>query len=237
MITGYLNSWVIWAIYNNQQSIAKSLPNIGSLIYDKIYNVSQISILQKIDLQTQIIFEYHLEQYNNSLGNPLKQCFVSFTFGPLCPALPITSNSSQFHRYCRSSTFKPSSATSSLTIILNESPKSILLYEFYKKNWNIWRKQRISVLSTIALVWLIVEKFSNETLLNFDHFEFITYLFNWLENPDNLVSFSIIFDQCTFRQVCAKHLYLDVIIVLPINKTGSGKVYRAQFTVNYSLRA
>ncbi|XP_024875367.1 uncharacterized protein LOC112456838 [Temnothorax curvispinosus] len=115
-------------------------------------------LLKSFDLGTQILFEDNLEKWRNSLNLPLETPNMNFSnlSGPSSPALstesdvPSTSRS-RFSPYRRSSTPSVDETTMiTLSTILNETPKGIMLVEYYKKYGKFDDEQRSLLINTCA---------------------------------------------------------------------------------------
>lgn len=126
-------------------------------------------LLKTFSMGDQILFEHHLEEWRNALEIPLGNQSTSRASTPCWPLgrnvavdsaslSPNTlsrespSSVSHFHPYSRSPTPEPSPSlrAPSLGIILNESPKAMILCEFYKKFGKFGNEQRSALISAIA---------------------------------------------------------------------------------------
>ncbi|KAF5290964.1 hypothetical protein FQR65_LT11482 [Abscondita terminalis] len=106
-------------------------------------------LLQKFDMGTLILFEHNLEEWRKSIGFPI----VNYLTSPIPPSSPtpsFASNTSSVKTpYSRPSTPDKSSIIT-LSTILNENPKGIILLDYYKKFGKFEEEQRSSLITTIA---------------------------------------------------------------------------------------
>lgn len=111
--------------------------------------------MQSFDLATQILFKDNLEKWRNSLNLPLvtPNMNSSNLSGPSSPApsiiaMPSTSGSSKSYRGLPSADETNHMIT--LSTILNETPKGIMLVEYYKKYGKFEDEQRSLLINTCA---------------------------------------------------------------------------------------
>lgn len=112
-------------------------------------------LLKKFDLGTQILFEHNLEEWRAFIGMPMIKNDVCVP-GSSSPTLSatsevITSSSNRFTPYPLSRPSSPNTTPSiTLSKILTESPKGVMLNEYYKKFSCFEDEQRTLLISTIA---------------------------------------------------------------------------------------
>lgn len=110
-------------------------------------------LLQKFDIGKQILFEHNLEEWRNSIGVPMVYPPDSTLSSPSTSR--ASTPSSREYRYVPyvtppSPTEQSGDSQISLSSILNDTPKGIMLVEYYKKFSKFQDDQRTSLINLVA---------------------------------------------------------------------------------------
>ncbi|KAB0790611.1 hypothetical protein PPYR_14983 [Photinus pyralis] len=133
--------------------------NITTTILKVIKRHHLEKVLKDFDLGTQILFEHYLEEWRNSIGIPLTAATSVSDFtqsynissGNQSPTQSVRSSSSSPSHFASHRSLSPVQGDlTSLSTILNETPKGIMLTEFYKKFNKFNEEQRTSLIACIA---------------------------------------------------------------------------------------